>query len=81
MLKNAMNLATALRDTDRQRKLQHILMGFRDTMQAMELEKTDLENQLDEELRNIQDQRAALDRMEQEARLTMVQRDRRTQLG
>lgn len=41
----------------------------------MELDKTDLENQLDEELRNIQGQRAALDKKEQEARVGMIQQD------
>lgn len=76
MLKNAVNLATALQDTERQCKLHNILTEFRNTMQAMELDKTDLENHLDEELRNIQEQRAALNRMEQEARLSMVQQDR-----
>ena len=75
MLKNAVNLATALQDTERQSTLQHILMEFQNTMQAMELEKNDLENHLDEELRNIREQRAALNRMEQEARLSMVQQD------
>lgn len=75
MLKNAVNLVTALQDTERRCKLQHILTDFRNTMQAMEVDKIDLENQLDEELHNIQEQRGALDRKEQEARLSMVQRD------
>ena len=76
MLKNALNLATALQDTQRKDKLHDILMEFRATMQAMELSKNDLENELDEELRNIQEQRAALDKKEVGARLGMLQQDR-----
>ena len=76
MLKNAVNLATALQDTERQCKLHRVLMEFRNMMQAIELGKNDLENHLDETLRNIQEQRAALNRMEQEAKLGMVQQDR-----
>ena len=76
MLKNALNLATALQDTQRKCKLHDILMEFQATMQAMELSKINLENMLDEELRNIQEQRAALDKKEKEARLGMLQPDR-----
>lgn len=75
MLKHAVNLATALQDTERQSTLHGILKELRNTMQTMELDKNDLENQLDEELRNIQEKRAALDRMEQEAMLNMLQQD------
>ena len=76
MLKNALNLATALQDTQRKDKLHDILMEFRATMQAMGLSKNDLENQLDEELRNIREQRAALDKKEEEARSGMLRQDR-----
>ncbi len=76
MLKNALNLVTALQDTQRKDKLHDILMEFRATMQAMELSKNDLENQLDEELRNIREQRAVLDKKEEGARLGMLQQDR-----
>ncbi|CAF9925348.1 MAG: hypothetical protein ALECFALPRED_003121 [Alectoria fallacina] len=78
MLKSALNLATALQDTQRKCKLQDILMDFRATMQDMELNKNNLESQLDEELRHIQDQRKALDRKEKEAKLNMLQQDRET---
>ena len=76
MLKNALNLATALQDKQRKCKLHDILMDFRATVQVMELNKNELENQLDEELRNIQEQRVALDKKEKEARLGMFQQDR-----
>ncbi|KAF6239390.1 hypothetical protein HO173_002652 [Letharia columbiana] len=76
MLRNALKLATALQDTPRKRKLHDILVAFRATMQAMERKKNDLENQLDTEICNIQEQRAALDKKAKEARLGMFQQDR-----
>ena len=76
MLKNALNLATALQDTQRKCKLHDILEDFRATMRAMEASKNDLENALDEEIRDIQEQRAALDEKEKEARLSMLREDR-----
>lgn len=75
MLKNALNLATALQDTRRKCRLHDLLQNFRATVQAVELNKIDLENQLDEELRKIQEQRVALDKKEKEARLGMFQHD------
>lgn len=77
MLKHALNLATALQDTQCKNKLQDILEDFRAAMQAMEISKNDLENALDEELRDIQEQRAALDEKEKEARLGMLREDRK----
>lgn len=76
MLRNALDLATALQDIPRGCKLLDVLMAFRATMQTMNSNKNDLENQLDEELRNIQVQRAALEMKEREARLGMFQQDR-----
>ena len=75
MLKNALNLVTALQDTQRKCRLHNLLMDFRATVQALELNKVYLENQLDEELRKIQQQRVALDEKEKEARLGMFQND------
>lgn len=75
MLNNALNLATVLQDTQRKCRLHNLLMDFRATMQAMEQNKIGLENQLDEELSNIQEQRVALDKKEKEARLGMFQHD------
>ena len=77
MLRSALNLATTLKDKQRKRRLHEILMDFRTTMQAMEVSKNDLEIQLDEELRSIQDQRVTLDKQEQEARLSMFQHDQK----
>ena len=75
MLQNALKLATALQDQERMIKLKYTLLDFQATMQDMELHKNDLESQLDEELRDIQDQRKALDRKEKEAKLNMLQQD------
>lgn len=76
MLQNALNLATSLHDKERMIKLNTIHMDFQATMQDMELHKNNLESQLDEELRDIEDQRKALDRKEKEAKLNMLQQDR-----
>lgn len=75
MLQNALNLATTLQDQEYMVKLDSISMDFQNTMQDMELHKNDLESQLDAELRDIQDQRQALDRKEKEAKLNMLQQD------
>lgn len=76
MLQDALKLTTALQDQECMIKLTNILKDFQATMQDMELHKNDLESQLDEELRDIQDQREALDRKEKEAKLNMLQQDR-----
>ena len=75
MLQNALNLATALQDQGRMIKLCKILMDFKATAQDMELHKNDLESELDEELREIREQREALDKREKEAKRNMLQQD------
>ena len=75
MLQDALNLALVLKDRERIIKLDYILTDFQATIQDMELHKNDLESRLDEELRDIQDQRKALDRKEKEAKLNMLQQD------
>lgn len=75
MLKSALNLAKALRDTRTGFKIEHILKDFQERVAAIELYKNQLENQLDEELCDIQEQRAALDRREKEAKANMIVRD------
>lgn len=76
MLQCGLDLATALKDQECMIKLNNILKDFQATMQDMELHKNNLESQLDEELRDIQDQREVLDKREKEAKLNMLQQDR-----
>ena len=56
-------------------KIEHVLRSFQEKVEEIELLKNQLENQLDEELHDIQEQRAALDRREKEAKANMVLRD------
>ena len=72
MLKSASELAKALRDTRTRFKIEHILKDFQEKVTVIELYKNQLENQLDEELRDIQEQRAALDRREKDAKSVMM---------
>ena len=75
MLGHALFLANALRDTNTTFKLDALLCEFNLKVRDMELHKNELENGLDEELNEIQEQRAILDRREQEAKLNMVKQD------
>lgn len=75
MLQDAMNLATALQDQKRMVTLNRILMDFQWTMLQLELQKNDLESDLDGQLRDIQDQRRNLDKKEKEAKVNMLQQD------
>ncbi|KAL8824418.1 MAG: hypothetical protein Q9191_005067 [Dirinaria sp. TL-2023a] len=75
MLKSALNLANALRDTRTRFKIEHILKDFQERVAVIELYKNQLENQLDQELCDIREQRAALDRREKEAKAEMKARD------
>ena len=75
MLKDALRLVGALQDEPRISKLEALLQDLHSKRQDMELAKNHLENQLDEELMQIQGQRAALDRKEKEAKERLVRLD------
>ena len=75
MLGNALEFVKALCDTPRTFQVENLLKEFQARRQDMELHKNHLENQLDEELRDIQEQRAALDRREKEAKESMIEQD------
>ena len=77
MLNNALALVKALNDTGRIFKMEDVLKQLQARMRDMELHKNQLENELDEELRSIQEQRAALDLREKEAKINMVRQDRK----
>ncbi|KAL8726082.1 MAG: hypothetical protein Q9181_006187 [Wetmoreana brouardii] len=75
MLRNALSLATALHDTSTGFKIEQLVLDFQGCLKNMELHKNHLENELDEELRDIQRQRAALEQREKDAKAAMVQQD------
>ena len=75
MLGQALFLVNALHDTAITFKLDALLSEFDLKVRDMELHKNELENGLDDELNEIQEQRAALDRREQEAKVNMVRQD------
>ena len=75
MLGHALFLAKALRDTTITFKLDALLSEFNLRIRDMELHKNELENGLDDELNEIQEQRAILDRREREAKVNMVKQD------
>ena len=75
MLGHALFLANALHDTTITFKLDALLCEFKLKVRDMELHKNELENGLDDELKEIQEQRAILDRREREAKLNMVKQD------
>lgn len=75
MLKNGLALVKALQDQPRTFKLEALLNEFQSKRQEMEFQKNHLENQLDQEVADIQAQRAALDRKEKEAKERMIRLD------
>ena len=75
MLDNALYLIKALYDASSTLKLEAVRTDFLARVQDMELRKNRLENELDDELREIQRQRAALDKREAEAKSNMVRQD------
>ncbi|KAL8702918.1 MAG: hypothetical protein Q9201_003898 [Fulgogasparrea decipioides] len=75
MLRNALSLATALHDTSTGFKIEQLVLDFQGCLKDMQLHKNHLENELDEELRDIHRQRAALEQREKDAKATMVQQD------
>ena len=76
MLKDALSLIKSLHDVPRVFQIEELLRDYQARMKDMELNKNHLENELDNELREIQEQRAALDRREQEAKTNMLLQDR-----
>lgn len=75
MLDNALYLVQVLQDGSRTSKMEAISENFRARRKDMEIHKINLENQLDQQLQDIQEQRAALDRKAQEAKENMVMQD------
>lgn len=75
MLDNALYLIKALYDAPSTFKLEAVRTNFLSKVQDMELRKNRLENELDDELREIQRQRAALDKREAEAKSNMIKQD------
>ena len=75
MLQSALDLVKSLCDTQTVFKIEHILKTFQEKVEEIELLKNQLENQLDEELHNIQEQKAALDRREKEVKADMAAKD------
>lgn len=76
MLHSAVYLAKVLHDTSYIFKLEAVLKQFQSKAQDMELHKNQLENGLDDELKEIQEQRAALNKREKEAKANMVKQDK-----
>ena len=75
MLDNALYLIKALYDAPSAFKLDAVRTDFLAKVQDMELRKNRLENELDDELREIQRQRAALDKREADAKSNMIKQD------
>lgn len=75
MLDKALHLVQVLHDDIRTSKMETIVEDFRASREDMEIHKTNLENQLDQQLRDIREQRAALDRKAQEAKENMARQD------
>ncbi|KAL8689884.1 MAG: hypothetical protein Q9218_004549, partial [Villophora microphyllina] len=78
MLQNALCLTKALNDSTTGFKIEQLLRDFQGRLEDMELNKNHLENELDEQMREIQRQRAALDQREKDAKTSMVQQDHDT---
>lgn len=75
MLDKALHLVQVLHDDIRTSKMETIVENFRASREDMEIHKTNLENQLDQQLRDIREQKAALDRKAQEAKENMIEQD------
>lgn len=75
MLDNALYLVQNLQDDSRTSKMEAISEDFRARKKDMEIHKINLEYQLDQQLQDIQEQRAALDRKAREAKQNMVMQD------
>ena len=75
MLGHALFLANALHDTTSTFKLDALLSEFDSKVRDMELHKNELENGLDDEMNEIQEQRAILEKREREAKANMIKQD------
>jgi hypothetical protein len=72
MIQSAARLAKTLGDQPRASQLERLHLEIESRLRDMEINKNFLENRLDERLRAISEQRAELDRQEQEAMATML---------
>jgi hypothetical protein len=75
MVQSAARLAKTLGDQPRASQLEHLHLEIESRLRDMEINKNFLENRLDEQLRAISEQRAELDRKEQEAIAAMAKDD------
>lgn len=75
MIKSAARLAKTLGDQPRASQLECLYSEAESRLRDMEINKNFLENRLDEQLRTISEQRAELDRKEQDAIATMLRDD------
>lgn len=75
MIQSASMLAKTLGDHPRAAQLERLRQDIESRIRDMEFNKNFLENRLDEQLRAIEEQRAELDRQEQEAIATMLKED------
>jgi hypothetical protein len=80
MIQSASRLAKALGDHPRAAQLERLHLEIESRLRDMEINKNRLKNRLDEQLRAISEQRAELDRMEQEAIATMLKDDQENKI-
>jgi hypothetical protein len=80
MIQSASRLAKALGIHPRAAQLERLHLEIESRLRDMEINKNLLENRLDEQLRAISEQRAELDRMEQEAIATMLKDDQENKI-
>jgi hypothetical protein len=83
MVHSALRLASTLGDIPKATRLESLEGEIEGRIKGMQLNKNFLENRLDEQYRAIWEQRAELDRMEEDAIATMLKEDRenRTLIG
>lgn len=80
MIQSASRLAKTLGDRPRAAQLTQLSLEIENRIKDMELNKNFLENRLDEQLRAISEQRAELDRKEQEAITAMLKDDQENKI-
>ena len=80
MIQSASRLAQTLSDHSRATELESLHLEIGSRIRDIELNKNFLENRLDEQLQAISEQRAELDRKENEAIATMLQEDHENKL-
>ncbi len=74
-MQSAARLAKTLGDLPRASQLERLHLEIENWLRDVEINKNFLENRLDEQLREISEQRTELDRKEQEAIATMLKGD------